>query len=151
MIARVGEDGCHLVSSQMRLALGGVRRGELGHGLGALRHGVLGQLSREHKTHRRLHLARGEGGLLVVPGQLPGLAGHALEHIVDERVHDGHSALGDTGVGVHLLEHLVDVRRVRLGPLVLLLLVTGLLGGLGGLLGGGLGHVACLEDKEESV
>ena len=126
------------------IALGGVRRGELGHGLGALRHGVLGELSGEHEAHRRLHLARGESRLLVVPGQLSGLAGHALEHVVDERVHDGHSALGDTGVGVYLLEHLVDVRGVRLGPLVPLLLVSGLLGGLGGLLGGGLSHLSGL-------
>ena len=57
----------------------------------------------------------------------------ALEHVVDERVHDdGHAALGDTGVGVHLLEHAVDVGRVGLGPLALPLLVAGLLGRLGG-------------------
>ena len=85
--------------AQLTLALGRVRRGELGHGLGALRHSVLRQLPGEHQAHRRLHFARGEGRLLVVPGQLSGLASHALEHVVDERVHDGHSALGDTGVG----------------------------------------------------
>ena len=33
---------------------------------------------------------------------------------VDERVHDGHGLGGDTGVGVHLLEHLVDVDLVGL-------------------------------------
>ena len=42
---------------------------------------------------------------------------------------------------MHLLEHLVDVRGVRFGPLVALLLVSGLLGGLGGFLGGGLSHL----------
>ena len=41
--------------------------------------------------------------------------------VVDERVHDGHALLGDTSVGVDLLEHLVDVRRVRLGALLGLL------------------------------
>ena len=38
--------------------------------------------------------------------------------------------------GVHLLEHLVDVRRVRLGALLRALLVALHLGGLGGRLGG---------------
>ena len=50
---------------------------------------------------------------------------------VDEGVQDGHGTVGDTGVGVNLLEDLVDVGRV------------GLLSGLGALLllargGGGL-------------
>ena len=50
---------------------------------------------------------------------------------VDEGVEDGHGTVGDTGVGVDLLEDLVDVGRV------------GLLAGLGALLlvardGGGL-------------
>ena len=35
--------------------------------------------------------------------------GDLLEDVVDERVHDGHRLGGDTGVRVHLLEHLVDV------------------------------------------
>jgi hypothetical protein len=58
-----------------------------------------------------------------------GLDGDALT--VDEGVQDGHGTVGDTGVGVDLLEDLVDVGRV------------GLLAGLGALLlvardGGGL-------------
>lgn len=32
--------------------------------------------------------------------------------IVDKGVEDGHSLVRDTGVRMHLLEHLVDVRRV---------------------------------------
>ena len=130
--------------------LRGVRRGELGDGLGALGHGMLGQLSGEHEADGGLHLTRGEGGLLVVAGELAGLAGNALEHVVDEGVHDGHPALGDAGVWVYLLEDLVDVRGVRLQPLVLPLLVTGLLGGLGGLLRGGLGHLARVIDRRRS-
>jgi hypothetical protein len=39
----------------------------------------------------------------------------ALRAHVDERVHDGHRLGGDTGIGVHLLEHLVDVDLVGLG------------------------------------
>ena len=54
---------------------------------------------------------------------------------VDEGVQDGHGTVGDTGVGVDLLEDLVDVGRVGLlAGLGALLLVTrdggGLLAGL---------------------
>ena len=44
--------------------------GELGHGLGALRDGVLGQLSGEDQAHGGLDLAGGEGGLLVDASEL---------------------------------------------------------------------------------
>ena len=86
----------------------------LGDGLGALRHGVLGELTREQQADSSLDLARGDGGLLVVLGKLGGLVGDFLEDVVHERVHDGHGLGGDTSVGVHLLQHLVDVHRVRL-------------------------------------
>jgi len=76
--------------------------GELGDGLGALRHGVLGQLPGQDQAHRRLDLARGHGGLLVVPGQLGGLRGDLLEDVVDEGVEDGHGLGADARVGVHL-------------------------------------------------
>ena len=88
------------------------RGGELGHGLGALGHGVLGKLTGEEQADGRLDLAGREGALLVVAGQAGGLKGEALEDVVDERVQDGHAALGDARVGVHLLEHLVDVGAV---------------------------------------
>ena len=52
---------------------------------------------------------------------------------------DHHCLVGDTGIRVHLLQHLVDVGRVGLGTLLLsLLLVT--IGGCRGLFGG----FACL-------
>jgi hypothetical protein len=57
---------------------------------------------------RGLDLTRRDGGLLVVGSELGGLGGHALEDIVDERVEDAHGAVGDTGVGVDLLEHCKD-------------------------------------------
>jgi len=85
---------------------------ELGDGLGALRDGVLGKLSGKEKAHGGLDLAGREGALLVVAGQTAGLKGESLEDVVDERVQDRHTTLGDTGVGVHLLQHLVDVGRV---------------------------------------
>ena len=62
------------------------RRGELGDGLGALRHGVLRELSREHEASQGLDLARREGRLLRVARELSRLARDALEDVVDERV-----------------------------------------------------------------
>lgn len=60
---------------------------------------------------RGLDLSRGDGGLLVVCGELGSLSGNALEDVVDERVQDGHGTVGDTSVGVDLLEDCK--RRVR--------------------------------------
>jgi hypothetical protein len=83
---------------------------------------VLGKLTRQDQTDsarelaaeeamrdwgenvRGLDLARRDGGLLVVGSELGGLGGDALEDVVDERVEDAHGAVGDTGVGVDLLE-----------------------------------------------
>jgi hypothetical protein len=113
---------------------------ELGDGLGALRDGVLGELTGEHEPDRGLDLPGRKSRLLVVLGELSGLSGDALEDVVDEGVHDGHALLGDAGVGVDLLQHLVDVRRVGLDPLGALALGSGLLGGLGGFLGRCLSH-----------
>ena len=70
-------------------------RRELGHRLGALRHGVLGELARQHEADRRLHLARGQGRLLVVARQLARLRAHAVEDVVDEGVQDGDALLRD--------------------------------------------------------
>jgi len=118
-----------------------LRGGELGDGLGALGHGVLGELAREDEAHRRLDLPGRDGGLLVVARQAGGLGGDAVEDVVDEGVHDGHGLRRDAGVGVDLLEDLVDVDLVGLGlGLGALLLGVRLLGGL---LGGGL-----LRDRE---
>ena len=115
-----------------------LRGGELGHGLGALGDGVLGELTGEDEAHGGLDLAGGHGGLLVVAGELGRLGGDLLEDVVDEGVHDGHGLGGDAGVGVHLLEDLVDVDLVGLGLGLLLAALAALGDGLlGGLLGGG--------------
>ena len=88
--------------------------GVLGDGLGALADGVLGQLTREEKPNRGLDFAARDGRLAVVVGELGGLVGDALEDVVDERVHDAHGLARDARVGVHLLQHLVDVDGVGL-------------------------------------
>jgi hypothetical protein len=113
--------------------------GVLGDSLGTLRNGVLSQFTGEEETDSGLDLPRGDGGSLVVVGETGGLSGDSLEDIVDKAVHDGHSLAADTGVGMHLLQHLVDVDAVALlSPLPLLLVsadtgglsLTGLLGSL---------------------
>lgn len=53
---------------------------------------------------RGLDLPGGDGGLLVVGGELAGLSGDALEDVVHKGVEDGHGTVGDTSVGVDLLE-----------------------------------------------
>lgn len=142
-----------------RLFRGG---GVLGDSLGAFRHGVLCQLTGQDQTDRGLDLAGGDGGLLVVGSQLGSLGGNALEDVVDKRVQDGHGTVGDTSVGVDLLQDSVDVRRVGLlaglgalllvargGSLLASILLLRSLGGSGGGLGGGLlvgglrGHFEC--------
>ena len=65
-------------------------RSELGDSLGALRDGVLGQLSGEDQADGSLDLAGGHSGLLVVQGQAGGLRRHLVEDVVDEGVHDAH-------------------------------------------------------------
>ncbi len=47
--------------------------------------------------------------LLVVSDELGGLKSDLLENVADEGVHDVHRPLGDTSLGVHLLEDSVDV------------------------------------------
>ena len=88
--------------------------GVLGDGLGALAHGVLGQLAGQEETHGGLDLAARDGRAAVVVGELGGLVGDALEDVVDERVHDAHGLARDARVRMHLLEHLVDVDGVGL-------------------------------------
>ncbi len=102
--------------------------GVLGDSLGALRHGVLGQLTGEQEPDSGLDLPGGDGGPLVVEGKAGGLGGDPLEdvaHVGDEGVHDAHDLGGDAGAAVHLLQNLVDVDGIGLlPPLLALLLVT---------------------------
>ena len=79
--------------------------------LGSLRDGVLGQLSGQEERDRGLDLARGDGGPLVV-SQTDSLGGDSLGEVFDKGVHDGHSLGGHSGVGVHLLQHHVDVEGI---------------------------------------
>ena len=124
--------------------------GVLGDSLGAFRDGVFGQFTREEEPDGSLDLPGGDGGPLVVVGQTGGLGSDPLEDVVDEGVHDAHGLGGDTGVGVHLLQDLVDVDGIGFLPLLVLLLLIALGDGflglarlLGGLSGGFGRHGDC--------
>ena len=56
--------------------------GVLGDGLGALRDGVLGQLTGEQEPDSSLDLPGGDGGPLVVVGQAAGFSSNPLEEII---------------------------------------------------------------------
>ena len=79
---------------------------------------MLGEFSGKEKSHGSLDLSGGQSGLLAVARQTRSLKSQALEDIVDEGVQDGHASLGDTSVGVDLLQHLVDVQPKGLRPLL---------------------------------
>merc|ERR1719486_1765123 len=89
--------------------------GVLGDGLGSLRDGVLGELSWEEESDGGLDLSGGESVLLVVSHESSGFRGDLLEDVVDERVHDAHGSLGDSGLWVDLLEDSVDIDGEGLG------------------------------------
>jgi hypothetical protein len=99
--------------------------GELGHRLGALRDGMLGELTREHKADGRLNVTAAHRHALVDAAQLGGLGRDLLEGVLNEVVDDGHTLLGDAGLRVHLLENLHDVRLVGHDTLAALLLDRG--------------------------
>lgn len=97
---RKGEDGQQVKQSKVEDE-GGPQKGERGEGrmettstllgrrvlgdtLGALRDGVLGQLSGEDEADRCLDLSAGNGRLLVVRRELGCLACNALEDVVDK-------------------------------------------------------------------
>ena len=99
-----------------------------GDSLCALADGVFGQLSGEQETDGGLYLPGGESGTAVVVSQARSFGSDALKDVVHEGVHYGHGFAADAGVGVHLLQHLVDVDGIALPPPLPALLVSGTLG-----------------------
>ena len=81
----------------------------LGDGLGAFSDGVTGEFSGEEESDGGLDLTGRESVSLGVSDESGGFSGNSFEDIVDEGVHDAHGLLGDTSLGVDLLEDSVDV------------------------------------------
>jgi hypothetical protein len=76
---------------------------------------VLGKFTGQDQPDGSLDFSARDGRSVVVDGQLGSLGSDPLEDIGNERVQDGHGLVGDTSVGVDLLEDLVDVRGVGFG------------------------------------
>ena len=115
-------------SSSIRLLGAGI----FGDSLGSLRDGMFGQFTGEKEPDGGLDLPGGDGGPLVVVGQFGSLGSDTFKEIVDKGVHDAHGLGGDTGIGVDLLQHLVDVDGI--GLLTLVFAFLAIFGnGLGGL------------------
>lgn len=111
----------------------------LGDGLGTFGDGVLGQLARQQQTDGSLDFAGGDGRTFVVVSQTGSLSSDTLEDVIDEAVHDAHGLRRNSGIGMDLLQHLVDVDSVAFLPARLPLLLVSLYDGLlslAGLLGG---------------
>lgn len=107
-------------------------------GLGSFADGVLRQLTRQQQSNGSLNLSTSDRRTLVVVSQSGRFGGDTLENVVHEAVHDAHRFARNTGVGMHLLQHFVNVNGVAFLSLALLLLVAfrNVLLGLAGLLGG---------------
>jgi len=92
--------------------------------LGSLRHGVLSELTGKEEPYGSLNFPRGNGGPLVVEGETGSFDSDTFKNVVDERVHDAHGFARNTGIGVNLLEDLVNVDSVRFAPLLPLFLIS---------------------------
>ena len=96
---------------------------------------MLGQFTGQEKSDSGLDFSACDGGSPVVVGQTGGLSGDSLEDIIYKTVHDIHGFAGNTGIGMYLLQHLVDVDSITFPPPPLPFLIPS---SLGLSLGGGL-------------
>lgn len=101
---------------------------------------MLGKFTGQEKTDSCLNFSAGDCGTLVVMGKSGCFSSNSLKNIVHKAVHDGHSLARDTGVGVNLFQHFINVDSIGFPPPPPFLLVPSSLGlGLGGGLFGPLG------------
>lgn len=107
--------------SNMRILLGA---GVFSDSFGAFAHSVLGEFTGQQESHCGLNLPTGDRRTFIVVRKTRSFRGDTFEDVVDETVHDAHRLTGNTGVGMNLFQHLVDVDSVTLLALTLLLLVA---------------------------
>lgn len=79
------------------------RRRELGDGLRSFGNSVLGEFTGQHETHSRLNFSAAQGSFLVIRCELSSFTRNPFKDIVDERIHDRHTLLGNSGIWVDLL------------------------------------------------
>ena len=75
---------------------------------------LFSQFTGEKEPGGGLDISRGDGGPLVVAGHFGSIGINTLKQIIEKGVHDAHGLGGDTGVGVYLLQYLVDVDGIEL-------------------------------------
>ena len=75
--------------SENRFPRSRLSAGELGDSLGALRDGVLGELTRKDQSDGSLDLSGSEHSLVVVSNKAASLRSDLLEGVVDQGVQDG--------------------------------------------------------------
>ncbi len=97
--------------------------GVFGDGLGSLGDGVFREFARQKQTDGGLDFPTGDRRSLVVVSESGRFGGDPFEDVIHERVHDRHGLRADSGVGVNLLEDIVDVAGVGFLPLPFALLV----------------------------
>lgn len=85
---------------------------------------MLSELAGQKEADSRLDFATRDGRAAVVVREARRFGGDALEDVVHEAVHDRHRLAADAGVGVNLLQHLVDVDGIALPSSPLALLVA---------------------------
>lgn len=90
------------------------------------------QLAGQEQTYSSLDFPASYGTPLVVVSQAGRFSGNSLEDVVHERIHDRHCLARDSGVGMYLLQHFVDVDGEAFLPA---LLAFFLVAGTDGLLG----------------
>ncbi len=80
-----------------------------GDGFSSFGNSVSGEFSWEDKFDSWLNFSGWQSSSLVESNQFWSFSGDSVEGVVNEGVHDVHGFLGNTNIGVDLLEDLVDI------------------------------------------
>lgn len=100
--------------------------GVFGNSLGAFGDCVFCQFTGQQKSDSCLDFPTCDGRSLVIMSKARRFCSDSFENVIHERIHDRHSLGRDSGIGVHLLQHLVDIYSEAFLPTLLpLFFVTG--------------------------
>jgi hypothetical protein len=99
--------------------------GELGNSLGSFGDSVSSELTGKEELDCSLYFTGRESSALVESDELGWFKGDSFEGVVNERVHDVHGLLGNTNIGVNLLQYLEDIDSEGFWSLLLVFLIGG--------------------------
>ena len=83
--------------------------GVFGDSLSTLRDGMFGKFTGKEKSDSGLNFSRWNRSFFIVSSKSVSLRGNTLENIPNEGIHDFHGFGGNSSVGMHLFQNLVDV------------------------------------------